>query len=310
MGLDRVRLMITGSAPLSAHVMEFLRIVFCCQVSEGYGQTECGGACTVTDPLDYASLGHVGAPLASNEIKLVSVPDLGYLVADVAHGEERDAAGAVVKAGVPCEGRGEVCVRGPNVFPGYFKDAANTAEALDADGWLHTGDIGLWDLRGHLRIVDRKKNMFKLSQGEYVAAEKVENAILSSWVQQAFVHGDSLHSMLVAIVVVNPDTLKPWAAAAGKAGASAAELAADPALRELVLKDIAASGKTRGLQGFEIPKGIHIEPTAWTPDDVLTPTFKLKRKDAKARYQKEIDELYSKLEAIAGRRDLKQGAAH
>lgn len=303
--------MLTGSAPMSAHVMEFLRIVFCCQVAEGYGQTECGGACTVTDPADLASLGHVGPPLASNEIKLVSVPDLGYLVSDVSHGEERDAAGALVKAGTPCEGRGEVCVRGPNVFPGYYKDAANTAEALDADGWLHTGDIGLWDARGHLRIVDRKKNMFKLSQGEYVAAEKVENAILSSWVQQAFVHGDSLHSMLIAVVVPNPDTLRPWAAAAGKpAGATPAELCADPALRDIILKDIVTHGKAHGLQGFEIPKGIHIEPTAWTPEDLLTPTFKLKRKEAKARYGKEIDALYAKLEAVAGRTNVKQGANH
>ena len=212
----------------------------------------------------------------------------------------------MTKAGTPCEGRGEVCVRGPNVFPGYYKDPANTADALDADGWLHTGDIGMWDARGHLRIVDRKKNMFKLSQGEYVAAEKVENAILSSWVQQAFVYGDSLHSKLVVIVVPNADTLKPWAAAAGKAAASVAELCADEALRELILKDVATQGKAHGLQGFEIPKGLHLEPTPWSPEDVLTPTFKLKRKDAQKRYQKEIDAIYATLETVAGKH-VKQG---
>ena len=307
-GLGRCRLMITGSAPLAAHVMEFLRCVFSCQVVEGYGGTECGGACTVTDPLDLASLGHVGAPLASNEIKLLSVPDLGYTVADTVHGEEHDAAGAVIKAGLPCEGRGEVCVRGPNVFPGYYKDAANTAEALDADGWLHTGDIGLWDARGHLKIIDRRKNMFKLSQGEYVAAEKVETALQSAWVQQIFVYGDSLHSMLVAIVVPNPDTLKAWAREQGRAGAAAepAALCADADVVAAVLADFKARAKSQGLTGFETPRGVHLDAVAWTPDDVLTPTFKLKRKDAQRRYQAQIDAMYASLETVAGRH-VKQG---
>jgi long-subunit acyl-CoA synthetase (AMP-forming) len=98
-GLDRCRLMVSGSAPLAAHVMEFLRIVFCTKVVEGYGQTECGGASTVQDPNDQATIGHVGGPLACNEIKLVSVADLGYLVTDKFHGRETDKAGNVTKPG-------------------------------------------------------------------------------------------------------------------------------------------------------------------------------------------------------------------
>lgn len=96
-----------------------LRIAFSCRVVEGYGQTECGGACSVTDPADQASLGHVGGPLPSNELKLVSVPDLGYNVTDTIHGREVDkATGAVTKEGIACFGRGEICIRGPNVFAG------------------------------------------------------------------------------------------------------------------------------------------------------------------------------------------------
>jgi long-chain acyl-CoA synthetase len=106
--------------------------------------------------------------------------------------------------------------------------------------------------------------------------------------------------MLVAIVVPNPDTLKIWASTNGKSSMTLEELCSDAALNEHILKDIQSQGKARGLNSFEIPKGIFLEATAWTPDDVLTPTFKLKRKDAKTRYQAKIDSMYYKLEHVAG----------
>ncbi len=113
--------------------------------------------------------------------------------------------------------RGEVCIKGPIVFKGYYKNEEATNDAIDKDGWLHTGDIGMIRRNGSLSIVDRKKHIFKLAQGEYIAPEKLENIyVQSKYVQQIFIHGDSLQTSIIAIIVVDPDTAKIWAAKGGK----------------------------------------------------------------------------------------------
>lgn len=160
-----------------------------------------------------------------------------------------------------------------------------TAEVLEADGWLHSGDIGLWDAHGNLRVVDRKKNIFKLAQGEYVAAEKVENVYLRSpLVAQVYVHGDSLHSVLLAVVVPSEEGARAWAKANGKPSGALVDLCKDDAFSKAVLDDITRVGRESKLQGFEIVKAVHLEDTPFTPENVLTPSFKLKRVDAKKKY--------------------------
>ena len=249
LGMDRTRLLVTGSAPLAPHVQEFLRVLIGAPMLEGYGQTECSAACSATPMWDQGNVGHVGIPLPCCEIKLVSVPEMGYKVGDTFHDRTVDAAGAVLNPGLPCNGRGEVCVRGANVFPGYYKEPAHTAEVLDADGWLHSGDIGLWDARGMLRIIDRKKNIFKLSQGEYVAAEKLEGVYTKSHlVAQAFVYGDSLHAVLVAVVVPSEDGARLWAKSNGMEGATIEALAVDVKFITAVREDMVREAKAAKLQ--------------------------------------------------------------
>ncbi|KAF5900753.1 long-chain-fatty-acid--CoA ligase 1-like, partial [Clarias magur] len=225
----KVRMMLTGAAPVSAPVLTFLRAALGCQFYEGYGQTECTAGCAVTLSGDWTA-GHVGPPLPCNLVKLVDVADMNYLAVN---------------------GEGEVCVKGPNVFMGYLKDPERTEEAIDKDGWLHTGDIGRWQPNGTLKIVDRKKHIFKLAQGEYIAPEKIENIyIRSEAVAQAFVHGDSLQACLVAIVVPDPDYLPGWAKKKGFHG-SYEELCRSTEVKNAILEDIVKLGKESGLKSFE-----------------------------------------------------------
>lgn len=108
-------------------------------------------------------------------------------------------------------------MKGPTVFDGYFKRPDKTAEAFDKDGWFKTGDVVMVYPNGTARIIDRSKNIFKLSQGEYIAPEKIENIFaLSPWMAQTMIYGDSLRSCCVAIIVPNPDRVKAWANQNGK----------------------------------------------------------------------------------------------
>jgi len=288
-GLNRIKVMITGSAPIADHVLDFLRIVFCCPVLEGYGMTETAAGAAVTMPDDLTT-GTVGPPLAVCEIRLQDVPDMGYLQTDTKHGEGAKA--------MACKGRGEICFRGTNIFKGYYKMPDKTAEAIDAEGWLHSGDIGLWTEDGRLKIIDRKKNIFKLQQGEYVAPEKIENInAQSAFVAQNFVYGDSLQRELISIITVDPDAAAAWGGKNGK-GNDVAKLCEDEAFKKAVMDDLARIGAKEKLQGFEIVKAVHLEPSLWEPgSEVLTPTFKLQRSKAAKKYEKVIEELYKSLES-------------
>uniref|UniRef100_A0A671W941 Long-chain-fatty-acid--CoA ligase n=1 Tax=Sparus aurata TaxID=8175 RepID=A0A671W941_SPAAU len=270
----RVRLMITGAAPVSPTILTFLRAALGCQFYEGYGQTECTAGCTMSMPGDW-SAGHVGPPLPCNSVKLVDVAEMNYLAAN---------------------GEGEVCVKGPNVFQGYLKDPEKTAEAIDQDGWLHTGDVGKWLPNGTLKITDRKKHIFKLAQGEYIAPEKIENVYnLSDPVAQIFVHGDSLQACLVGIVVPDPDFLPIWIKKKGIEG-SYSELCKNKDVKTAILEDILRLGKEAGLKSFEQVRDITLHPEMFSVQNgLLTPTLKAKRTELRNCFREQIDDLYAKI---------------
>lgn len=150
--------------------------------------------------------------------------------------------------------RGEVCLWGPTVTKGYFKNPEKTAESFHGE-WLRTGDVGMILPNGALKIVDRAKNIFKLSQGEYIAPEKLENVFIQSeWVAQVWIHGDSLHDWVVAFVVLDPDRVKKYVKESGKEFTD--EVRNSEEMKLIVLKDLVKLGSENKFSSLEKPKQI------------------------------------------------------
>lgn len=153
--------MITASAPLDKEIQKFMQVVFCCPMVEGYGLSESNGISHCTS-IEDSVIGHVGGPIKCLKMRLRDVHEMQYYHTDKPYP------------------RGELCMYGPSMFTGYYKRPDKTAEAFDKDGWFLTGDVVQVYPNGTVKIIDRAKNIFKLSQGEYVAPEKLENVYIKS----------------------------------------------------------------------------------------------------------------------------------
>jgi long-chain acyl-CoA synthetase len=260
----RVRFIVSGGAPLPAHVEEFCTVCLA-PVLQGYGLTESCAASFIMLP-DPRMAYTVGPPLCSTELRFESVPDLEY-----------DALSSPPQ--------GEILLRSPMLFSGYLKDEEKTKEAIDEDGWFHTGDVGTITDQGCLKVIDRVKNMFKLSQGEYIAVEHLESVYSRcEHVEQIWVHGSSTESSLVCVVVPT----KSWRASIGDVST--------PEAADEMLKQLVQTGKQARLKGYEMVKAIHLTTEEFTVEnDLLTPTFKPKRNQLQKKYQKEIESMYSSL---------------
>ncbi|KAI5067553.1 hypothetical protein GOP47_0018081 [Adiantum capillus-veneris] len=273
-----VRILFSGAAPLAMHVEEFLRVTTCALAVQGYGLTETCAASFVSVPDVMSMMGTVGVPLPNIEVCLESVPELGY-----------DALAEPA--------RGEVCIRGKSVFISYHKREDLTKEVV-ADGWFHTGDIGEWQKDGALKLIDRKKNIFKLSQGEYVAVENLENIYsISPVVESIWIYGNSFESSLIAIVAPSQVVLEDWARANALEG-DFQQLCNNEKAKEHVLSELRAIAKTKKLKGFEIIKAVHLEPQPFDLErDLITPTYKKKRPQLLKYYKEVVDRLYQTIKS-------------
>jgi long-chain acyl-CoA synthetase len=211
--------------------------------------------------------GHVGGPLSCIRIRLRDIPEMNYLSTDE-------------------NPRGEICYQGNSIFKGYYKNVEKTKEALSVDGWLASGDVGVVLPNGSIKIIDRAKNIFKLSQGEYIAPEKLENVYITSpFAAQLFVYGDSLQSWLVAIIVPEMAEIKKWFVAQNKTTDDIKSHLNDADLHKAILENFLELAKLNKFSGLEKIKKIYVTADPFTIDnEILTPTMKIKRNIAKDVY--------------------------
>ncbi|WEV78572.1 long-chain fatty acid--CoA ligase [Janibacter cremeus] len=254
----RIRFFISGSAALNQDIAHWFNGAGL-QILEGYGLTETSAAATVNRP--YAlRVGSVGWPTPQTEIKVAE--------------------------------DGELLVRGEHVMEGYHDNPEATAEVLTEDGWFHTGDIGEIDERGFVKITDRKKDLFKTSNGKYVAPSLIESTFkgLCPYVGQLLVHGES-RQFVTALVTLDEEAIRPWAEANGLGEASYTEIVSSLQAREMVQSYV--DELNAGLNRHEQIKKFHILGRDLTVEDgELTPSLKMRRKVVADKFRGDIEEMY------------------
>jgi long-chain acyl-CoA synthetase len=176
---------------------------------------------------------------------------------------------------------------------GYFDDEAKTKEAVDEDGWLRTGDVGEWTSNGALRIIDRTKHIFKLSQGKYIAPERLEDVFIRSrWVAQIFIDGTANEERVVAIVIPDEEYVKKNFKSSSTE-ITFVDLCKDEKLKEIILSDLNKLAKKYKLRYYEIPSNIHLHHELFSQTNgLLTVTLKTRRANARQYFQAIIKSLY------------------
>ena len=256
-GMSRVKAALSGAAPIAPKVLEFYWTLGV-PVREGYGQTENTAQGTLTREGD-VRLGTVGTVVPGAELRIAD--------------------------------DGEILTRGPGTFLGYFRNEEATAETIDADGWLHTGDVGELDDDGHLRITDRKKDIIITAGGKNISPSEIENRLkVSPFVKEAIVIGDR-RKFLTALIGVEQDTVSNWALSRGLTFTTYADLSAKPAVMELVqtiVDDVNADlAQVETIKRFAL-----LDKELDQEDGEVTATQKVKRAAIASIYGDLIESLY------------------
>jgi long-chain acyl-CoA synthetase len=252
----RLRYFVSGSAPLAPEINTFFYGAGL-PILEGYGLTETSPVISVNAP-NAIRIGTVGKPIDGVEVQIA--------------------------------GDGEILTRGPHVLKGYYNNPAATQEAITADGWFHTGDIGTLE-DGFLRITDRKKELLKTSGGKYVAPQPIENRVkMNEFVADAVLVGDG-RKFVALLIVPDFDRLEKWAASRNVSWTDRAALLALPAVREKM--DAEVLGAFQGLASFETPKKYSLLDREFSIErGELTPSLKVKRRVIDRNYKTIVDAMY------------------
>jgi long-chain acyl-CoA synthetase len=260
----RIKLFVSGSAPLSAEIARFFYSAGL-PVIEGYGLTETSPVLTL-NPLQRPKFGSVGKAIPGVRLKIAA--------------------------------DGEILAQGPNVMQGYYNKPQETREAIDADGWFHTGDIGEVDAEGYVKITDRKKDLLKTAGGKYLAPQPIENTVrLNKFVASAVVLGDQ-RKFPIVLVVPNFDQLERWARERNLAYASRADLIRLADVKAKMDREV--MGGLRELAKFEMPKKVVLIERDFTIESgELTPSLKVKRRQVEKNYKDVIDGVYSEADPTA-----------
>eukprot|EP01117_Protostelium_nocturnum_P004987 TRINITY_DN1808_c0_g1_i1.p1 TRINITY_DN1808_c0_g1~~TRINITY_DN1808_c0_g1_i1.p1 ORF type:complete len:714 (+),score=293.79 TRINITY_DN1808_c0_g1_i1:148-2289(+) len=271
----RLRGLVSGGAPLSKSTHLFLRIVFSCPAIQGYGLTETTGL-VAAQPVDSLTTEVAGAPIPCGEVKLVDVKEMGYTSEDKPFP------------------RGEIWARGPQITKGYYNQPEKTKEEYKEGGWFATGDIGQWNADGTISIVDRKKNLVKLSHGEYIALESMESKYKQDpFVEEICVVANSQRDLPAAIVHPNKKALQEWASSNGKSDLDWHDLCKDKEARAAVKSSLHKTAANERMKTFEKPSDVFLASDEWTPENgLMTSAMKLKRNEIQQKYKKEIGDLF------------------
>ncbi len=257
LGMSRCRNALSGAAPIAPQILDWFWSIGV-PVREGYGQTENCAQGTVNPPRD-VKIGTVGVPLPGAEVRLAE--------------------------------DGEILTRGEGTFVGYYKNPQATAETIDTDGWLHTGDIGVFDDDGHLKITDRKKDVIITAGGKNISPSEIENRLkVSPFVREAVVIGDR-RKYLTALVGIEYDTVGDWATRRGVAYTTYADLSSKPEIRSLV--DEVVKETNQDFARVETIKRFELMPIELDHEDgQLTATQKVKRTAVSSQFEDLIEGMY------------------